>query len=244
VLHLAFLAQAGSSEASGEAYARVNRIIADQVRAALDPIGARAVFLGSSGAIYLTEDPAAPESKRHYGAIKRLDEARLTRWATRAGSRLAIGRVFNIAGPYINRWPSYALSSFIADAQAGRPIAIHSTRRVFRSYVALEELMSVVFGIVTDSGGGTVRFDTLGESVVELSDLAQAVQDALGHQVGVRRPQMDEASPDRYVGDGGAYRSLLRKYGVRRTRLDEQIRQTADFMAAWPDNSDSAGEHV
>ena len=76
VLHLAFLTLQGYDDMSAEAYARVNRTTSDQVRAALDPIGARAAFLGSSGAIYLTDDPAAPESKRHYGALKRLDEAR------------------------------------------------------------------------------------------------------------------------------------------------------------------------
>lgn len=244
VLHLAFLTVQGFGEMSAQAYARVNRTISDQVRAALDPIGARAAFLGSTGAIYLTDDPAAPESKRHYGALKRLDEARFVRWAAKPGHRLAIGRVFNIAGPYINVRPRYALSSFIADVQAGRPIAIQATSRVFRSYVALEELMSVVFGILTDPDDGTVTFDTLGENVLELDDLAQAVQDALGRQVGVRRPQLNEGAPDRYIGDGEAYFSLLSKYGVVRTPLAEQIRQTADYMAAWPDPFDSAGEHI
>jgi nucleoside-diphosphate-sugar epimerase len=243
VLHLAFLTRERFNPMSAEAYAAVNRAISDQVRAQLDSLGARAVFLGSSGAVYLTDDPAAGEAKRQYGALKRLDEARFARWASPA-HRVAIGRVFNISGPYINHWPSYALSSFIADAQGGRPIAIEATNRVYRSYVALEELMSVVFGVLTDPGGGAVTFDTVGAEVVELDDLARAVQAALGVDVGVERPPLSDAAPDRYVGDGAIWRGLLAKYGVRHSPLAEQIRQTAQYMAAWPDPSDGEGEHL
>lgn len=244
VLHLAFLIHGGSTQMPGEAYAAINREITDQVRASLDPIGTRALFLGSSGAVYLTDDPTVGESKRQYGALKRLDEARFARWASEAGHRVAIGRVFNISGPYIKKWPSYALSSFIADAQAGRPIAIEATKKVYRSYVALEELMSVVFGVLTDPVGGVVTFDTLGGEVVELDDLARSVQAALGREVGISRPPLTDAAPDRYVGDGATYRRLLAKYGVRHTPLAEQIRQTAEYMAAWPDPFDSEGEHL
>lgn len=244
LLHLAFLTQERFNEMSAEAYVRVNRTISDQVRAALDSIGAEAAFLGSSGAVYLTDDPLAPESKRHYGALKRFDEARFARWAEGAGHRLAIGRVFNIAGPYINKRPSYALSSFIADVQAGRPIEIRAANRVYRSYVALEELMSVVFAALTDADGGAVTFDTLGETVVELDDLAQSVQQALGRHVGVRRPPLADDAPDRYVGDGAAYLGLLRRFDVHRMPLAEQIVQTADYMAEWPDPFDTVGEHV
>lgn len=242
VLHLAFLTQEKAAMMSAGAYTAANWSISLRVLTALGAIGAEALFLASSGAAYLGDDGRAPESMRVYGRMKLEDEARFRGWAEEAGARLAIGRVFNLSGPYINKRASYALASFIADALAGRPIAIAARRRVYRSYVAIEELMSVVFGVLTENGPRIEAFDTAGLGAPEMAGLANAVIDALNPSLGVRRGEFTADPPDRYVGDGARFGALCETYGVPRLTLAEQVRRTADYMAEFPEPFDKPPE--
>jgi nucleoside-diphosphate-sugar epimerase len=231
VLHLAYLTQEKAKGMTPEAYAGANRAISRQVLDGLEPIGAQGVFLASSGAAYLADDPAAAASLRLYGALKAEDEAAFAGWADRAGRRAVIGRVFNLAGPYVNKQSSYVLACLIADALAGRPFEIRAARPVWRSYVAISELMSVVFGALTESAGGVIRFDTAGEAVYEVGEIADAVADALSAPRVAHRPPPSGEIEDRYVGDGKVYGSLRHRYAVEPVAFSEQIGQTARFMA-------------
>jgi nucleoside-diphosphate-sugar epimerase len=235
VLHLAFLAQEKATMMSAGAYTATNWAISLRVLSALELVGAKALFLASSGAVHLSEDSRAPESERLYGRMKLEDEERFGGWAQEAGAWLAIGRVFNLSGPYMNKRSGYALGSFIADAQAGRPIAITSARRVYRSYVSVEALMSVVLGVLTEPKPTIELFDTAGESAPELAGLANTVIDVLNPRLGVRRPELTPDAPDRYVGDGARFAALCERYHVPRLTLAEQVRHTADYMAKFPE---------
>jgi nucleoside-diphosphate-sugar epimerase len=231
VLHLAYLTQEKARDMSPEAYADANRAISQQVLDALGPIGARGVFLASSGAAYKVGDPAAAASMRAYGSLKLEDEAAFAAWAEHGGTRAVIARVFNLTGPYINKQSSYVLACLIADALAGRPFEIRAAKPVLRSYVAISELMSVVIGALTEPGGGVVRFDTAGEAVYEVGAIADAVADALGAPRVAHRPPPSGEKEDRYVGDGEVYASLRQLFRVEPVAFSEQIRQTARFMA-------------
>ncbi len=230
VLHLAYLTQEKARSMSEADYVGANRAISTQVLSSLDTIGATRVFVPSSGAAYRVDDEPAPASVRLYGRLKLEDEAAFGAWARRRGATAVIARVFNLAGPYINKHSSYALASFIADALAGRPIEIRASAPVWRSYVAISELMSVVFGALMAEGPGPAVFDTAGEAVVEMGDLANAVAAALGSAAGVSRPPMAGKGADRYVGDGATWRELRRLYGVAAVDLASQIVETAGYM--------------
>lgn len=231
VLHLACLTQEKAGVMTEADYLAANRAISAKVLGALDPIGAEGVFLPSSGAAYMVGSPDKPSSMRLYGGSKLEDEQAFTDWAARRGRSAAVARVFNVSGPYINKTSSYALACFIADALAGRPIEIRADRQVFRSYVAIRELMSVVLGVVTDPSGGIERFDTAGEEVLEMEDIATAVAAALDHGLGLRRPPLSDVAADRYNGDGETYRRLRHRYGVEPVRFEQQVAETARFMA-------------
>ncbi|HEY2482179.1 MAG TPA: NAD(P)-dependent oxidoreductase [Caulobacteraceae bacterium] len=235
LLHLAFLTQEKARTLSPEAYAAANWTISLQVMTALDRVGVQKVFLASSGAAYVADDPKAARTKRLYGALKKEDEDRFIGWAEDGGGRLVIARIFNLAGPYINKRASYALACFIADVLADRAIEISASHRVYRSYVAVEELMSVSLGALTAEPSGIVRFDTAGAAVLEIDGVAHAVADTLAPRLAVRRVAMTRDLPDRYVGDAAAYNALRDALGVRPVDLPEQIRQTAAFMAEWPE---------
>jgi UDP-glucuronate decarboxylase len=231
VLHLAFLTQEKAKAMPEADYIAANRGISGVVLEALDTIGADGVFLPSSGAVYMVDQPEAQASMRLYGRLKRDDEAAFADWSRRRRKRAVIARVFNLSGPYINKQSSYALACFIADALAGRPIEIRATRPVLRSYVAISELMSVAFGALTDGEAGPVLFDTAGENIYEMSDIAAVVEDTLGHGRGVRRPPLTESEPDRYTGDGAVYRRLRALLGIEPVAFTLQVEETSRFMA-------------
>jgi nucleoside-diphosphate-sugar epimerase len=230
VLHNAFLTQEKAKEMSPHAYAAANRAISDHVLSVLDRIGAEGVFAPSSGAVYMADQPDAEDSKRSYGRLKLDDEARFADWADRRGRRATIARIFNLSGPYINKRSSYALSCFIADALADRPISIRATHRVFRSYVAISELMSVVLGDLAAGGAGAITFDTAGEVVYEMGQIAEIVRDVVGRGEGVDRPALRDSAPDYYVGDGAVYTKLRDALHVEAVPFPVQVRETVKFM--------------
>jgi nucleoside-diphosphate-sugar epimerase len=230
VLHLAFLTQEKAKAMSEEAYVAANRAISGQVLDALSRIGAEGVFVPSSGAVYMADDPNAEASIRLYGRLKLDDEAAFSAWADARGKRAVIARVFNVSGPYINKQSSYALACFINDALAGRPIEIRATRLTYRSYVAISELMSVVLGALTDGVTGSIRFDTAGDHEYEMSDIAGAVIEALGVKVGILRLDVTQSTPDRYLGKGSIYRRLSRQTLVEPVSFALQIGEVAMFI--------------
>lgn len=235
ILHLAFHTK-GAMNMPATEYMALNRAIRNQVADSLDRIGTNALFVASSGAAYLAESAEASPFKRLYGSLKLEDEARFSDWSLNAGKPVIIARVFNIAGPYINNRSHYALACFIADALAGRPIEIRASNRVYRSFVAIEELMSVVFGVMTKQISGPVRFDTAGDAALEIGEIATVVADALHHREGVRRPAINEAlADDNYVGDGSAYQALGRECGIQPVPLTNQILETALYMRDHPE---------
>ena len=231
VLHLAFLTQEKAKAMAPGDYDDANRAISGAVLNALDAIGAEGVFVPSSGAVYMVPDSNAEASRRQYGALKLEDEANFAAWAEARGARAALARVFNLSGPYINKQSSYALACFIADALAGRPILIRATRPVFRSFTAISELMSVIFGVLTDPVPARELFDTAGDQDLEMAEIARMVTEVTGSGAGIDRPSPVDGPADRYLGDITAYAGLRAHYGVTPVAFPEQIRATADFMA-------------
>ena len=229
VLHLAFLTK-DRAEAMDEApYREANRALSQSVLEALDRIGAEALFVASSGAAAFADDPEASDAMRLYGMLKREDEDQFAAWAETTRRQAVIARIFNLSGPHINKHQSYALASFILDAHAGRPIAIRATRPVIRGYVAIRELMSLVFAIMLEGKAGVTRFDT-GGVPMEM----QAIAEAVGGQVGnaaVERPEITSDKADRYVGDEATYAALLSRYGIEPVSFAQQVAETADFIA-------------
>jgi nucleoside-diphosphate-sugar epimerase len=228
---MAFLTQEKAKAMPETDYVAANRWISGTVLEALDGVGAEGVFVPSSGAVYMVDRPEAQASMRLYGRLKLDDEAAFTDWSQRRNTRAVIARVFNLSGPYINKQSSYALACFIADALAGRPIQIRATRPVLRSYVAISELMSVVFGALTDGEAGAVLFDTAGDDVYEMDQIAAVVADALGHGAGVCRAPLTDSEPDGYTGDGAAYREMRGRFRVPQVNFARQVMETSRFMA-------------
>lgn len=229
LLHLAFLTKDRVEGMDAEAYSRANAALSARVLDALDRIGTTAVFVGSSGAARFADDPGAAHDMRLYGALKKRDEDDFAAWAEARGRTAVIARVFNVAGPYINKHGAYALAAFVLDALAGRPVTVRAPHRVERGFVAIRELMSLVFLLLLEEGGVT-RFDTGGDAL-ELGEAAAIVARILGG-VPVERAAITADRVDRYVGDRAAYDRLRVGRDIETVPFSDQVRETADYLVA------------
>lgn len=229
VLHTAFLTKDRAEAMDEAAYIAANRAISESVLKALNPIGAEAIFVASSGAAAKADDPDAGAAMRLYGALKREDEERFAAWADETGHRAVIARIYALTGPYINKPGAYAMASFINDAIAARPVEVRAPRRVVRAYVAIRELMSLAFAALL-APKGVLRFDSGGEPM-ELGEIAGMVAAQTG--TGVRRAEITTGSADIYHGDDAAYRALLGEFGIAPVPLAAQVAE----MIAWAQRS-------
>ena len=229
VLHLAFLTKDRVEGMDADVYATANATLSATVLHALDRIGATSVFVASSGAARAADDPRAAHDMRLYGALKRRDEEHFAGWAQDSGRTAVIARVFNLAGPYINKHAAYALAAFINDALAGRTVTVRAAHRVVRGFVAIRELMSLVLRLLLEEGGVT-RFDTGGDAM-ELGEAAAIVAGTLGG-VPVARAAIVAERLDDYVGDRAEYDRLRAERGIEAVSFPDQVRETADYLVA------------
>lgn len=193
------------------------------------PVG---MLVLSSGAVYLGEDLAT----NPYGVLKRRDERQFRKAAEESGGvgptpRAVIPRLFNLAGPFLNK-PDYVLGSIIRDIALGGPIQLHATHPVVRSYVHVGDLVDLAFAIMMGEGPMPLEaFDTAGEREVEVGELAELAASLLGEPgIEIRRPPLDDTPADRYVGDSAVISSLARAYGIEMRALSIQIEDTARYM--------------
>ena len=109
---------------------------------------------------------------------------------------------------------------------------IRASHPVVRSYVDVEDLVSVMIATALDrSGASDVQVDTAGEVQVEVGDLADAIRRVLGRpDVAVERQFDPSAEADRYAGEAGTFASLAGGLGIPLRDLDAQIARTAQGM--------------
>ena len=227
MLHLAFLTKDRAEQMDEAEYRRANRALSQRLLDHLDAIDTKAVFVASSGAARFADDPGRSAAMRLYGELKRADEEAFAAWAQAREARAVIARIFNIAGPHINKQASYALSALILDALAGRTVTVRAPHRVVRGYVAIRELMSLVFALLLEPKPEVIRFDSGGEPM-ELADVAHEVARQTGAAV-ARAPLSSEAE-DRYVGERTAYDRLLSAHRIEPVPFAQQVGETLAFL--------------
>jgi hypothetical protein len=120
------------------------------------------------------------------------------------------------------------------------PVGQRAPHRVERSYVGVADVIAPALAVLLDPGATSVTFDTAGERVVEVGELAALVLDALGRiGLGIERPPADPApAPDRYVGSPADMWALAARHGVAFEGLVSQIRGTAAYL---DDSGDTSG---
>jgi nucleoside-diphosphate-sugar epimerase len=235
--HLAFVTREHTVTQSTASYVALNEAISSAVLDHARRTDVEGVFLPSSGAVYgPAGSPDADLVTNPYGALKLRDESRFAEVSS-LKERTAIVRVFNLAGPFINKTSIYALGSIITDLKQGGPITLRADHPVIRSYVHVRDLVELAFALMMGrtAGPGT-PFDTAGDREIEIAELAALTASLLGMpDVQINRPSAVEgALSDRYVGDSTLMGTLASHIGVDLAPLDIQILDTAAFMQESP----------
>jgi UDP-glucuronate decarboxylase len=233
-VHCAFLTKDRLADRSAKAFASANEKISGLVAEAIERSDSHGLFIPSSGAVYkkgaavLDDDLAA----NPYGMMKLADELRFGALAARKKMPLCVPRLFNLSGPFINKHELYALASMIKAALEGQSMSIRAAHRVVRSYIHVADLASLAFAMLLGPHEGDQPvFDTAGDEVLEIGDLAERVRAALGRpELAIFRPPPSEGGDDVYVGDGRAMKRMMQGRGLALRGMDDQIRDTADFM--------------
>jgi UDP-glucuronate decarboxylase len=232
--HYAFGTREHVSQLGTNSYIARNEEITELVTSHVNrtrPIGALIV---SSGAVYLGDEL----STNPYGVLKARDERLFFEIAARLGDegsapRVVVPRLFNLAGPFLNK-PDYVLGSIVRDIARGGPIQLHADHLVVRSYVHVRDLVDLAFSMMLGDGPIPPQaFDTAGEREIEVGELAELAASVLGHSgMPIQRPPIDGTSADRYVGDPTMIHSLARSHGIQLATLARQIEDTATYMWA------------
>ena len=141
-------------------------------------------------------------------------------------------RIFNMGGPYINKWQAYALSSLLAMALRGEKLVIAAHHPVIRSYLAVQDILQVLTGwLMNGQAKGELTFDMSSPDTVEIGELAKRICKATGRDIADIARTFDPALPaDRYLGDSRILLELAQKFGIFPMGLDEQIRETREYM--------------
>jgi UDP-glucuronate decarboxylase len=235
VFHYAFLTKDKVGGMSTEEYVARNEAISSVVRAWIDSRNVRGVVMPSSGAVYdylhaKSRDPAA----LLYGQIKYNDEIAFRAACEASSTGLIIPRVFNLSGPYINKFDNYALASFIFQILSARPLTIHARRPVLRSYYFIGDLIELCLQLLFKQTTAAIEcFDVAGDEIVELGELAQRVATVLADRAPSpiqRLPMLDDAVEDRYIGNRKRIEELEMYLGIRPMALDEQISATSLYI--------------
>lgn len=235
VFHYAFLTKDKVGGISTEEYIARNEAIGNAVRSWIATGNVRGVIMPSSGAVYdFLHSTSRDSAANLYGQLKYNDETTFSAICETTGTGLIIPRVFNVSGPYINKFDSYALASFIFQTLSAKPIAIQARRPVIRSYYFVGDLIELCLKLLFRQATATSEcFDTAGEEIVELGELAQRVTAVLAaHKPAPvqRLPMQEEVVEDRYVGNRKRIEELERLVGIHPMSLNDQIKATSLYI--------------
>ncbi len=229
VIHLAFLGKDKTAQLDDAAFRQTNRAIDDAVLAALGAKRPASVFVASSGAAMLAE---TGRDTNPYGLAKLEQEARFARFAAETGVPVLCGRIFNVAGPHINKLQNYAISNFALQALAGCPIKIGAAQPVFRSFLHVEDLSRIVLLAARGRVGKPLPIDLCGEEVLELQDIAGLVAAAIGESTEIERPVVNTSSKSDYVGRSADTLALAKELKVALQSSQRQVHDTVDWLIA------------
>jgi len=228
VLHLSYLTKDKVGGMSDAAFVAANLGIDETVLAALRNSNPGGVFVASSGA---ARDVSTGSSRDPYGETKLLQEERFAKYAKDSARPVLVGRVFNIAGPHINKMGSYAISSFAVQGIKTGRIRIEARTPVFRSFLHVNDLIDIVVAELIAGQPTVAATDLCGPEVLEMGDIALAVARELGlPPSAIDRGSVDKSVSSSYVGDPLPALAIAKRHGLALKSFDVQVRDTVAFV--------------
>lgn len=232
ILHFGYLTNDKTALMSVDDYVSANDAIQGHVLRAIRGSAPRALFFASSGAVYQGSDAGTPaKADNLYGWMKAKHEAELREATERAGVSFVNGRIFTLAGEFINKTELYALSSFLCDLQTDQPIRLYSNCPVLRSYVYVGDAINLALALMLNRRD-SLSFDMAGCDVVEIGQLASMCAAIVGKpDAAISRPTFAaDSKPNRMIGDYAPFYRLMEREGIDALGLNMQIAATATYL--------------
>src|SRR5208337_555576 len=208
--------------------------------------GAKKFLLTSSGAVYgrqpqnlshIPEDylggPDWLDPNAAYAEGKRVSEQMCSLYARESEIDFIIARCFAFVGPHLPLDQHFAIGNFIADALAGRDIAVRGDGTPMRSYLYGADLAIWLWTMLLREslpGSNPHVFNVGSGDAISIRDLAQVVAKELDSSLEVKVAEAPFAGGPRlqYVPDVSHAEDSL---GLRQTiGLREAIRRTAAWQ--------------
>ena len=227
VIHLAYLTKDKVCEHGTDEFNRINTAIDDALLTAITAQSPASLFVASSGAAQMAQ---AGSDMHPYGLAKLDQENRFLAWAKASGVPTLCGRIFNLAGPHINKLESYAVSNFALQAMSAGTIRIEATQPVYRSFLHVNDLCALVLRAASAGVGRDRPIDLCGSEVLEMQDIAELVSAAVGGDIAIERPQVTSAAKSTYLGSGQDTRELAHELGLDLAAPDIQVRDSVQWM--------------
>lgn len=227
VIHLAYLTKDKVAVLGEEAFRAGNEEIDGALLRAMEQSSPAALFVASSGAAHLAER----EVDGHlYGRMKLEQEARFLGFGKAHDVPVLCGRIWNVAGPHINKLDAYAVSNFAVQAIKTGEIRIDAGQPVFRSFLHVTDLCRLILRALRKGHGGARPVDLCGNSVLEMSDIAALVAAEVGGAVTISRATMNFASRSDYLGCAQETRVLAMQLGIALADTALQVRDTLNWI--------------
>lgn len=210
ILHFAFLTRDKLSHFTDKnEYFSLNKKIRDDVTKIINQTNPKSLLYASSGAVYDKNDD--------YGILKSEDEKYFQELALDKNFEIIIPRIFNIAGPHMNKLNLYALSDFINQSMTTNSIRINANVEVVRSYIHIYDLLKICLSWILDKNKTekSIIFDTANKDSLELSDLAKLIVMLTNSNTKIIRNEIKKGSKSNlYVGDNSTQQSLCERYKI------------------------------
>lgn len=233
LIHLAFVTRERLADMGLEAYLSANLRITAAVTAAIRRQRPRGVFYSSSGAVHATLATDVPEvTSDPYGVLKVLDELAVRRIAGDVGAACAVGRIFNMAGPWLTKPEVFALGDLIWQGVGNGRIIVRAQGPVRRSFIDVEDVAALAVLLASEAAESDIVMDLAGDRPIEIGELALRVADALALAPDAVERVDPTGPPDDYVGDGEAVKVYAARRGLRLRPLDEQLTRSVAYLSS------------
>lgn len=229
LIHLAYLTKDKLNQMGAEEFRQANTAIDLAVTAAIEASHPASIFVASSGAARQAQNGC---DASHYGLAKLEQEKRFLTFGRTSGVAVLCGRIFNLAGPHINKLQDYAISNFALQALDGGSIKIDADHPVFRSFLHVEDLCRMILRAARRRIGDERPVDFCGMEVLEIQDIALRVAKEFGTRTKIERPAMSFSRRSDYVGEPIDTRILAMRLGLCLKDFADQLRDTADWIRA------------
>lgn len=227
VVHLAYLTKDKVTALGEAAFREGNEAIDASLLRAIEQAPPAALFVASSGAAHLAEKGVDPHP---YGVMKVEQEARFLDFGASHRVPVLCGRIWNVAGPYINKLDAYAISNFAVQALERGAIKIDARVPVFRSFLHVTDLCRLIVRALRHGHGSSKPIDLCGNTVLEMGEIANMVASEIGGNVTISRAEICFANRSDYLGCPQETRSLAMQLDLELVDTQSQVRDTIEWI--------------